>query len=406
VGPSDNVYVVDVLNSRVQKFTSDGTFITKWGSPGDEDGQFNGASGIGVDSSGNVYVTDMHDRVQKFTSDGTFIGSLGSFGSGDGQFDRPRGIAVDSLDNVYVVDVLNSRVQKFTSNGTFIGKWGFFGSGDGQFDDPWAVAVDSLDNVYVVDGGNDRIQVFGEPLPATYDATGIWISSTTNNWVEGVCPPRADETSIATITQTGNDLDSVIDGIPYTGIVSGATYWLSTSYPEAGGTASVFLTITLSSSTSGSGTVHWYWTDGVYSCRGGSDLLVERVGLGLIPDSTTVSRGENLGIEVTVTNDTDKARIILFATKVTLPNGNPYPPSGYLFGPKEVTLNPYESKSGHLSHTIPMGAPLGIYTYHGYVGKPGVGIFDEDQFDFEVIEAPIAVGPEDWETAVDQGFTE
>jgi hypothetical protein len=73
-----------------------------------------------------------------------------------------------------------------------------------------------------------------------------------------------------------------------------------------------------------------------------------------------------------------------FATNVTLPNGNIYPPFDYLFGPIEVSLDLYESKSGHLSHTIPGNAPLGTYTYHGYVGKADVGIINADNFDFEV----------------------
>jgi hypothetical protein len=35
-----NVYILDGGNNRIQKFTSDGKFITKWGSQGSGDGQF------------------------------------------------------------------------------------------------------------------------------------------------------------------------------------------------------------------------------------------------------------------------------------------------------------------------------------------------------------------------------
>jgi hypothetical protein len=35
-----NLYIADQFNFRIQKFTSDGTFITKWGSEGEGDGQF------------------------------------------------------------------------------------------------------------------------------------------------------------------------------------------------------------------------------------------------------------------------------------------------------------------------------------------------------------------------------
>jgi DNA-binding beta-propeller fold protein YncE len=61
------VYVVERLNYRVQKFDSNGNFITKWGSEGDGEGQFDIPEGIAIDSSGNVYVADTHNsRIQKF----------------------------------------------------------------------------------------------------------------------------------------------------------------------------------------------------------------------------------------------------------------------------------------------------------------------------------------------------
>lgn len=73
-----------------------GTFLTKWGSPGSEDGQFDLPLGIAVDGSGNVYVADSsNDRIQQFTSSGTFVTKWGVLGSGDGHFNFPRGVAVD-----------------------------------------------------------------------------------------------------------------------------------------------------------------------------------------------------------------------------------------------------------------------------------------------------------------------
>ncbi|MBF0564727.1 MAG: hypothetical protein HQK89_05745 [Nitrospirae bacterium] len=160
VDSSGNVYVVDSGNNRVQKFSSSGLFIAKWGSFGSGDGQFDQLEGIAVDSSGNVYVADdgdyrIQNRIQKFSSTGQFIAKWGSFGSGDGQFDQLEGIAVDSSGNVYVADDgdyrIQNRIQKFSSTGQFIAKWGSFGSGDGQFDQLEGIAVDSSGNVYVAD---------------------------------------------------------------------------------------------------------------------------------------------------------------------------------------------------------------------------------------------------------------
>ena len=170
VDQSGNVYVADSWNDRIQKFTPDGEFITKWGSRGSDDGQFRFPTGIAVDQSGNVYVADFsNDRIQKFTQDGEFIAKWGSRGSDDGQFLRPYYIETDDSSNsVYVADFSNSRIQKFTPDGEFITKWGSRGSDDGQFGmgdgtfftGPTGIAVDQSGNVYVADFSNDRIQKF------------------------------------------------------------------------------------------------------------------------------------------------------------------------------------------------------------------------------------------------------
>jgi hypothetical protein len=61
--------VMDMHNHRIQKFTSDGTFLTKWGSSGTRDGQFDNPEGIAVDGSGHVYVADgSNHRIQKFAA--------------------------------------------------------------------------------------------------------------------------------------------------------------------------------------------------------------------------------------------------------------------------------------------------------------------------------------------------
>jgi tripartite motif-containing protein 71 len=139
-------------------------FARDWGRHGTDDGQFgqyNSPNSIAVDSHGNVYVTDYdNNRVQKFDTNGNFITKWGSEGSKDGQFLNPQGIAVDSHGNVYVTDVSNNRVQKFDTNGNFITKWGSEGSKDGQFDGPKGIAVDTHGNVYVTDEGNTRIELF------------------------------------------------------------------------------------------------------------------------------------------------------------------------------------------------------------------------------------------------------
>ncbi len=171
---TDQVYVADSTNNRMQVFTRDGTFVRKWGRLGTTNGRFNDPRGIAVDSTGNVYVVDRgNHRVQKFTSTGTFVTAWGSLGSGNGQFRNPRGIGIDNNGTLYVADTGNNRIQRFSSTGAYIGKWGTTGSGNGQFSIPSDVAFGS-NSVYVTDSGNDRVQRFSTSgvFTAVYGSTG------------------------------------------------------------------------------------------------------------------------------------------------------------------------------------------------------------------------------------------
>ncbi len=60
-------YVAECGNHRTQKFNDPGTPLLSFGSQGSEDGQFHTPTGIAVDSTGNIYVTEYRNyRVQKF----------------------------------------------------------------------------------------------------------------------------------------------------------------------------------------------------------------------------------------------------------------------------------------------------------------------------------------------------
>lgn len=163
VDEDGNVYVTDTYNSRVQKFTADGQFVLEWGSSGSGIGEFNGPTGIVADHAGRLFVSDAgNNRIVVFSLNGDFLLQWGGRGAGEGKFQSPAGIAADGLGSIFVADHFNNRIQRFDPMGAFLGAWGSMGTGEGQFDGPYGVVSDGNGRVYVADTGNNRIQVFQE----------------------------------------------------------------------------------------------------------------------------------------------------------------------------------------------------------------------------------------------------
>ncbi len=113
--------------------------------------------------------------------------------------------------------------------------------------------------------------------------------------------------------------------------------------------------------------------------------LVKPFTVELIPDSTTIVPGGVLGYQVIGTNNTGATQCFDYWTNVILTDGSTFPPAGELFGPYYLCLGPYQSKSAHLTHNVPLSAPLGTYTYNGFVG-PYSNVRDRDHFDFDIIQ--------------------
>jgi DNA-binding beta-propeller fold protein YncE len=135
-------------------------FLTMWGQFGTGPGDFNRASDVAVGSSGTIYVADFaNSRIQRFTANGTYLDEWPTPPVSNADV-LPRSIALDSADNVFVVDQANARILKYTATGTLLTVWGSFGTSDGQFRFPAGIAVGPGDHVYVADSNNFRIQEF------------------------------------------------------------------------------------------------------------------------------------------------------------------------------------------------------------------------------------------------------
>jgi hypothetical protein len=114
---SITVFIIILPNTFAQTTSStDESYylIKQMGSNGTENSQFQGPSGIAVDSANNVYVADNGNyQIQKFDSNGKFITKWGIFVTFTGQFFNPSDIAVDSSNNIYVADNGNDGVKVF-----------------------------------------------------------------------------------------------------------------------------------------------------------------------------------------------------------------------------------------------------------------------------------------------------
>jgi len=136
--------------------------------------QFNRPRDIAVDTDGNIFVVDTGNHVIRKIVKGkvqTFVGN-GKPGYKDGeshvaQFNNPSGIAIDKSNNLFVTDTLNHVIRKITPQGevtTYAGKrektGGYKDSVNNfaKFNEPAGIAIDHQGVLYVLDSGNQLVR--------------------------------------------------------------------------------------------------------------------------------------------------------------------------------------------------------------------------------------------------------
>lgn len=175
IGPDDSAYCVDVGAHQVLKFDRYGHHRLTLGNreqPSDtgwtDDGgvrypgpPFHRPTDLSLSTTGEMFVADgyRNSRVHKFSSDGTLLKSWGEPGDpsklkdtkdGPGLFSLVHGIWVHR-DRVYVGDRDNHRIQVFTTDGGHLDTWTGFAS-------PTKIWVDRNEVMYVAEL-EDRVSI-------------------------------------------------------------------------------------------------------------------------------------------------------------------------------------------------------------------------------------------------------
>lgn len=164
----DRLYASDMTLQNVAIFDrKSGKKLGVIGTVGDDDAQFRVPLGVATDRQGNVYVMDvMLCRLQKFTADGVFISKMGSLGDYQGTFVRPKHIAVDSEGLIYIVDAAFENVQMFDPDYHILMHFGALGDFPGAMNLPAGITV--------TDQGLD---LFADKLHPGFDAKRLVVVS-------------------------------------------------------------------------------------------------------------------------------------------------------------------------------------------------------------------------------------
>ncbi len=196
---------------------------------------FNYPTGIAVDSSGNLYVSDLDNNViRKVTPQGvvtTPYGNLsgtagsttgtGNDGTGNSAyFCYPRDITIDSSGTLYVTDEGSNEIRKINTSTNKVTTISLSTS----LSDPKGIVVDGSGNIYVADYGNNVIRkITANGTVTTYAGSSTFAAgyangaATTQALFNGPLGLAIDSSNNIYVTDFGNE---VVRKITSQGVVS------------------------------------------------------------------------------------------------------------------------------------------------------------------------------------------
>lgn len=191
MGPDDSIWLTDDHDHTVRKCSLDGKVLLQLGVSGEampfmSGRPFRRPTHSALSPSGDIYVSDGYQNasVHRFAPDGRYISSFGRPGTDPGEFNVVHNITCDDAGRLYVADRENFRVQVFGPDGRFETQWHDFfrpaalyttrGSnpvtfvGEGGPQKPVTTSVPNLGaRISILDRDGRRLSTLGSWQPGT-----------------------------------------------------------------------------------------------------------------------------------------------------------------------------------------------------------------------------------------------
>lgn len=213
-----NVYVYDNGNQSIRKINPLGVVSTFYESSLSNFFTPIWASGIAIDSAGNLFVTDQTPpyRIRKISPSGS-INTLAENSTNEKYFKFPYNIALDSKGNMYVVDMgfFEGKILKVTQSGTVTIIAGhtdtnYFAGWDGKgtnasFAMPNSIAIDATGNLIVGENVNKIRKIDAEGEVTTLIGYNTMETIGGINFITGSTDGTADEARFREISGIAMD---------------------------------------------------------------------------------------------------------------------------------------------------------------------------------------------------------
>jgi uncharacterized protein (TIGR03437 family) len=198
IDSAGRIYVSEQNGNRVRQFTVGGNITTVAGTgqrgfsgdggPGNQ-AQLSQPTGLGLDSSGLLYIADTGNKRIRRVAPGGAITSIAGTGqsafTGDGgpavtaSLGAPMGVAVAADGTVYIGDKENDRIRRIAPNGTIstiAGIGAYLGDGPvstaARVPTPFELAIDPAGNLFVLTGDSRIRKVTPDGTVSTAVGTG------------------------------------------------------------------------------------------------------------------------------------------------------------------------------------------------------------------------------------------